>query len=72
MGRQPEGNRAGAGRCGGGWVGGWGRARGGCRWEKMEAMGEELCVRTAHETDFGPVVQIDGELVLDNPALDHL
>jgi hypothetical protein len=35
-------------------------------------MGEPLCERTAHETDYGPVIQIDGELVLDNPALDHL
>ena len=38
----------------------------------MESMGEPLCERTAHETDYGPVIQIDGELVLDNPALDHL
>ncbi len=38
----------------------------------MESMGEPLCERTAHETDYGPVIQIDGELVLDKPALDHL
>jgi hypothetical protein len=42
------------------------------RWEKMEGMGEELCVQTAHETPYGPVIQIDGELVLENTALDHL
>ena len=46
--------------------------RGRGRWNDVLAMQEmPACVATAHQTPFGPVIQSDGELVLDNPLLAH-